>query len=64
MAQVKKSTKTLTRPELLTIAAEAYVDPRSVQHELDYQQGKRKNQVRGLSGERVRAALAARGFGG
>lgn len=52
----------LDRPTILQIASEAYVDPRSVRAEIAYQQGRRPKPVRGLSGERVRAAMARRGL--
>lgn len=52
----------LERPTILQIASEAYVDPRTVRAEFAYQQGRRSKPVRGLSGERVRAAMARRGL--
>lgn len=55
----EKVTPDLSRADVLRIAAEANVDPRSVTAELDAMRGKRKR-VRGLSGDRIRAALAAR----
>jgi hypothetical protein len=51
----------LTRPEILRLAAEADSDPRSIENELAAQRGERPH-VRGRSGERIRAVLAAKGL--
>lgn len=47
----------IDRPTLLRVAAEADVDPRSVQAELAAERGERPP-VRGRVGERIREALA------
>ena len=54
-------TRPLAKPQILRLAAEADVDPRSVQRELRALQGTGKP-VRGRSGERLRSVLAKRGI--
>lgn len=51
----------ISRRELLALAVESDTDPRSVAREIRALQGKEKP-VRGRAGERIRAALAARGL--
>jgi len=51
----------LDRRATLLIAAEAGVDPRSVDHELAAERGERPH-VRGDAGERVRRALVQHGL--
>ena len=52
---------TLTRRELLQLAVDADADPRSVAREIRALRGDGPH-VRGRAGERIRAALAARGL--
>ena len=50
-------TVTLDRPAILRIAADADVDPRSVERELAAERGERPH-VRGRAGQKIRDALA------
>lgn len=52
---------TLTRRELLQLAVDSDTDPRSVAREIRALRGDGPH-VRGRAGERIRAALAARGL--
>ena len=58
MPRTKPEPSKLDRATVLRIAADAGVDPRTVEAELAAQRGEREP-VKGLAGERVRKAIAA-----